>query len=262
MEGKGSSQYVLKIDARAYSVALGIARLAGEQECMFLLLGEPGTNVVRHVLLLPGQQVSPCSCAITAQGMAQALEEIAQLNHVHEPKWVVLGWGHSHGHLDVFHSATDVSTSDDVTLQIGFANRWVREEPLAVRRDAGGELHIALHGEEDEVVLHPAGSACAPQTFQATRCISVGFAYSLVVNARGDTYAEVMTIPLDAPPGKACVQRHPATLCVLPEPLDEAALRAEIGRKLNCAVAPPPVALLPAPRWWHRLLRWGGVRHD
>jgi proteasome lid subunit RPN8/RPN11 len=272
---------VLKIDAHAYSVALTIARLAGAQECMFLLLGEAGPNVVRHVLLLPDQQVTPCSCNITARSMSAAIAEIEQLNTGREPKWVVLGWGHSHGHLDTFHSATDIRTSDDLTAQIGFANRWVREEQLSVRVTEAGDLSVSLAEEGDEVELRTADPLLAQQlarrNVQAVRRITTGFAYSLVVNARGDTYAEVITQPLGAPYEQTPMQRHPATVQVLPEPLDEAALYQEIERKL-CPMVMQPPALLPQPMntnthpalslthiCWAALRglpRRGGDRHD
>ncbi len=275
MEQVHKPHAVLKIDAHAYSVALTIARLAGAQECMFLLLGEAGPNVVRHVLLLPDQQVTPCSCNITARSMSAAIAEIEQLNAGREPKWVVLGWGHSHGHLNTFHSATDIRTSDDLTAQIGFANRWVREEQLSVRVAEAGDLSISLGEEGDEVVLHTADPLLARREVQAVRRITTGFAYSLVVNARGDTYAEVITQPLGALYEQTQMQRHPATVQVLPEPLDEAALYQEIERKL-CTIVMQPPALLPQPQntrpalslthiCWaalRRLPRRGGERHD
>lgn len=279
MEQIHNSHDVLKIDAHAYSVALTIARLAGAQECMFLLLGEAGPNVVRHVLLLPDQQVTPCSCNITARSMSAAIEEIEQLNSAREPKWVVLGWGHSHGHLHTFHSATDIRTSDDITAQIGFANRWVREERLSAHVTEAGDLSVPLGEEGDEVVLRSADPLLAQQLarcdVQAVRRVTTGFAYSLVVNVRGDTYAEVITQPLGAAYEPTSMQRHPATVQVLPEPLDETALCQEIERKL-CTVVRQPLALLPPPvstrprpslmRWcWATLcgLPWrGGERHD
>ena len=237
------SDYVLKIDAYAYSTALTLARLAGRQECMFLLLGEAGANVVRHILLLPDQQVTPCSCHVSALSMSAAISEIDRLNDAREPKWVVLGWGHSHGELDVFHSATDIDTSAEITAQIGFANRMTLEVPLSVRLNDAGELCVSLSPAEGDMVLQSCGPAI--RNVQAVRRITSGFSYSLVVNACGDTYAEVITQPLNAPaPGT----RHAACLQVLPAPLDEEPLRQEIERKL-CSVraVEQPVALLPAP---------------
>ena len=276
MEQTHKPQYVLKIDAHAYSVALTIARLAGEQECMFLLLGEAGPNVVRHVLLLPAQQVTSCSCNITARSMSAAIDEIEQLNDTREPKWVVLGWGHSHGFLDPFHSAIDVDTSDDVIAQIGFANRWVIEEPLNVSVTEDGDLSVSLGEEDDDVVLRTGAPALAERLakgeLHAIRRIAAGFAYSLVVNAHGDAYAEVITQSLGATNGQARTQRHLAVVQVIPEPLDEAALRQEIDRKidrkleheLQTVILKPSVpctqpvrvrSILSLIRWW-----WGALR--
>jgi hypothetical protein len=73
------------------------------------------------------------------------------------------------------------------------------------------------------------------------------------------------------------MQRHPATVQVLPEPLDEATLYQEIERKL-CPIVMQPPALLPQPMntntrpalslthiCWAALRglpRRGGERHD
>jgi proteasome lid subunit RPN8/RPN11 len=177
---------------RAHTYAQLVNQHVGDgYECIGFLLGETGCDVVDSVMLAPGQQVTPASVRINGQNVLAAGREIERLGKT------VIGWWHSHGNLQNFHSGTDDNNTRDVLLQVAFSNHLDLQEELfpqatddhgAILSFVDGSACIEIFGE------HVIAQQLLEARIRVRRRSAVGFAYSLVVNVRGDeSHAELYT---------------------------------------------------------------------
>lgn len=250
----------LRITERALRKAEAYARLVvktlGNYECLGFLLGDPQSDVVTDVLLAPGQRVSCASVVVDGASVLAAGREIAGRG------LRALGWFHSHGLMEPFHSGTDDANTEELLGQLAPCNMFDVAETLAAAADGTGRRFF-VDGEE-RLELVAAGDTPLPDV-QLRRTAPVGFAYSLVVNASADKpHAELYTKRWCPHCGHETISRARVSLEILPDG-DEEALVAEIHERVTPAMSRIPVAetmveaaargvgrLLPVLRWRRR----------
>ncbi len=93
----------LRITAEAIAAVRKAAEAAGQDECMGVLAGRAGTDLVTEAMVLPAE-ASACHAEAEPLGIARTLAAIAERGLV--PKGIF----HSHACLGVFHSGTDEAT--------------------------------------------------------------------------------------------------------------------------------------------------------
>jgi len=250
----------LRIAERALHKAQTYARLVvktlGNYECLGFLLGDPQSDIVIDVLLAPGQRVTCASVVVDGPGVLAAGREIADRG------LRALGWFHSHGLMEPFHSGTDDANTEELLGQLAPCNLFDIAETLAAATDGAGRRFF-LDGEE-RLELVAAGDAPLPEV-QLRRTAPVGFAYSLVVNALGDKpHAELYTKRWCPHCRHETISRAQVSLEILPDG-DEEQLVAEIRERVTPAGPRVRVAetvveatahgvsrLLPMLRWGRR----------
>ena len=224
-----------------------VARLVDEHigsgcECMGFLLGQAGSDIVDTVILAPGQRVTTASVIMDGQSVLAAGREIQALGKT------VLGWWHSHGGLRNFHSGTDDNNTRDVLLQIAFANHLDLEQELLPQTTDGHSASLSFaDGSESIEILGEQGIAqrLMDAHIRVRRRIAVGFAYSLVVNARGDEpHAELYTQQWCPGCHKTVYARLVVPVGVVPAAEDDQ-LVAEVKAKVTPAFL-SPLAEAPA----------------
>ena len=186
----------LKITSMALRRVQTFAQLVDEHigsgyECIGFLLGQAGSDVADAVMLAPGQRVTTASVIIDGPSVLAAGREIEGLGQT------VIGWWHSHGRLQNFHSGTDDNNTRDVLHQIACSNHFDLEQELLPQTTNGNSASLSFtDGSESIEILGEPG--IVQQLLEAhvrvRRRIAIGFAYSLVVNAGGDEpHAELHT---------------------------------------------------------------------
>ncbi len=196
------------ITRSALSKAYTYARLACDVleesvECYGYLISPQGVKdrIVRDVYLAPNQDVSGADVKISGEDVINAGRDIDKMGYK------VLGWWHSHANFDTFHSGTDDENMLKVLNAIAPTNfvATYRQIPLM-----SGELGIRRKGSNVEVYdtknlnkklkLNLGSKDFNARDLGIVKSITVnmpvrvGFAYSIVVNARGDKpYCEVAT---------------------------------------------------------------------
>jgi hypothetical protein len=168
------------------------AVLADEDEFMVILLGKKTANckdTVADVILLHDQRVGGASVNVTGHGINKSIWEIQE--KYPDTEWEILGWGHGHGHLDVFHSRTDDQNTEEVFLEQLAPIRTVMRQRVSrmdLAPDEGGcYLLSAEHGHS--IKLLNARTSGILRIEKRSPCYS-GWIYSLVTNAKHAYYAE------------------------------------------------------------------------
>jgi hypothetical protein len=213
-------------------------------ECMGFLLGEAGGDVVDAVMLAPGQRVTAASARIDGQSVLAAGREIEQSGKT------VVGWWHSHGNFQNFHSGTDDDNTRDVLLQVAFSNHLDLEEELpsqaagdhgSILRFVDGAGTIEIFGE------HAFAQQLLESRIRVRRRSAIGFAYSLVVNARGDEpHAEIYTRQWCPGCQKAEYDRFVVPVEIVPTADDERLIeevKAKVSPAHRSFSAPAPAEL-------------------
>ncbi len=196
------------ITRSALNKAYTYARLACEVleesvECYGYLISPQGVRdrLVRDVYLAPNQDVSGGDVRVSGEDVINAGRAIDKMGYR------VLGWWHNHADFDTFHSGTDDENMIKVLNAIAPTNfvTTYRQMPLM-----SGELGVRRKGTNVEVydINNPnkkfrlnlgskefnARDLGVVKSIVADMPVRVGFAYSVVVNARGDKpYCEVAT---------------------------------------------------------------------
>jgi len=216
----------LRITEHALKKARRYARLVvdefGSAECLGFLLAAPGSTVVDDVSLAPEQQASPQSVAVSGEAVLRAGREIEAAGKR------AVGWWHSHGTFDPFHSGTDTSSATEVLVQLAASNVHRSSEEIQPSLAADGAMVFERGFETLRLTLDDA--AAPPVRLRLFRRVEVGFAFSLVVNARGDEpYAEVYTLCWS---GGERLQRQRVTVEVV-RAIDEDELRRQIAERVR-----------------------------
>jgi len=196
------------ITRSALGKAYAYARLACEVleesvECYGFLVTPKSAKdrIVRDVYLAPNQHVSSADVKIDGESIIQSGREIDKNGYR------VLGWWHSHADFDPFHSGTDDENMMKVLNAIAATNfvRTYTQMPLI-----GGEIKVRRRGKDVEfydsdnpgkkVRLNLDSKDFDARDLRIVRSITAkipvrtGFAYSIVVNAKGDKpYCEIAT---------------------------------------------------------------------
>jgi len=171
-------------------------------ECYGYLISPRGIKdrLVRDVYLAPNQ-VSSCDVKVSGEEVISAGRDIDKMGYK------VLGWWHSHADFDPFHSGTDDENMMKVLNAIAATNFVTTYRPMPLM---SGELGVRRRGTNVEIyeVNNPhkkfrlnlsseefkARDLGIVKSLVADMPARVGFAYSIVVNARGDKpYCEVAT---------------------------------------------------------------------
>lgn len=242
-------------------------RRHGGVECMGILAGPPGCNLIDTVILAPEQTVTAVSVTVSPQAVLEIGRELERLHK--EAK----GWWHSHGRLPPFHSGADDTNSRHLLAQIGYLNRHFLDTPLTLAGFGNGG-RIYLNGREGQLVelegIEPTlALSLADAPFTARLRQPVESVVSLVVNARGDApYAERLTRHACSFCGVEHLHQERVELAVVPTPPTAvpaatptpADLEAQIARSVRVTAIPPAETLQPTPltppltRWQRRRL--------
>ncbi len=158
-------------------------------------------RIARDIYFAPNQDVSSTHVRIEGESIIESGRAIDKMSYR------VLGWWHSHADFDPFHSGTDDENMMKVLNAIAATNfvTTYRHMPLM-----SGELEVRRRGRDIEIYdvnnsnkklrLNLGSKDFNAQDLGIVKGITTnmpvrtGFAYSVVVNARGDKpYCEVAT---------------------------------------------------------------------
>ncbi len=232
----------LRITFRALCKAVTYAKLVcqyfGDSEYIGFLLSDPTTDpdLVDDVLLAPNQTATAASVEIDAKAVLEAGREIRAAGKR------ARGWCHSHSRMATFHSCIDDSTTRKLLHELAPANvvEVPVEMPVKVKRTPSGlELYekSRLIGTVEHESL--AGSDEEQQDSVIRRIVPVAAVYSLVVNKRGDTYAEIATKHMCPICNRAIVKAERVELDVVQmedgPALDVAEMRAEVRERVSAS---------------------------
>ena len=172
-------------------------------ECYGYLITPKDTNdrVARDVYLAANQEASSAGVEVSGQGIIESGREIDKIG------FRVLGWWHSHADFDTFHSSTDNKNMLKILNVIAPTNYIVgRREILLLNgqvgvRRKGKDVEIYdVNNPDRRITFNPNGEDFDPELLSALSDVKVnmpvrvGFAYSVVVNARrGKPYCEIAT---------------------------------------------------------------------
>jgi proteasome lid subunit RPN8/RPN11 len=192
----------LRITNYAFEKAYGYAKIAcdiaeGTIECGGYLITPKGTRdrVATDSFLAKNQDVSDGLFTIEAEDVIKAGSDIDGMGYK------VLGWWHSHAHLDTFFSATDDDGQMTVLNEIAAINYITRRETKDVD-------NLVVRVRDGRIVMYDKRSPERKYQFELNRKASkdlvsglkliqekkVGFAYGLVVNVKEPErkpYAEI-----------------------------------------------------------------------
>ncbi|MBI4143795.1 Mov34/MPN/PAD-1 family protein [Candidatus Woesearchaeota archaeon] len=180
--------------ANAYA-SLACEVLKESVECYGYLITPKGENdrIVRDVYLAPGQDVGSAHVIIPGSNVIMAGRAIDALGYR------VLGWWHSHANMETFHSKIDDDNMRTVLNSVGATNfvRIYRQVSLLSgqlgvrRKNAGVEVYevgnsrkrVRLVLGSKDFKIEDLGGV---KSIVVDMAVNVGFAYSVVVNAKGD----------------------------------------------------------------------------
>jgi len=163
----------------AFDKAQAYARLMPDLEVFGFLIGAMGSNEVSDVCVAPRQSATGSSVDVDAG----AVLEVGAM--VHDSGRRTLGMWHSHAQMLPFHSSTDDQTVENVLLtQLAPATAQRAFHTFNVKL-ASSSVELWSGHEQLELDL-PWAELPDPAELHLRRFFYQGFAYSLVVNARGD----------------------------------------------------------------------------
>lgn len=196
------------ITKSALAKANAYARLARDVleenvECYGYLISPKNVKdrIVRDVYLASHQEVSSAEVKIDGESVIEAGRTIDRMGYK------VLGWWHSHAAYSTFHSTTDDENMMKVLNAIAPTNYITIHKQIPLlsgdlkvrKKGADLEVYVAQHPSEN-LKLHlgsdkfDVGDAEVVKRVTARLPVNIGFAYSIVVNARGDKpYCEIAT---------------------------------------------------------------------
>lgn len=163
----------------ALDKAQAYARLMPDREVFGFLIGAIGSNEVSDVCVAPRQSATGSSVDVDAG----AVLEVGVM--VHDSGRRTLGMWHSHAQLPTFHSATDDQTVEKVLLAQLAPATAQRASHTFNAKLASSRFELWSGHEQLELEL-PWAELPDPAQLRLRRFFYEGFAYSLVVNARGD----------------------------------------------------------------------------
>lgn len=139
----------------------------------YLLKQEWGLNdIVDEAFFAEDQDVSSAYVRVSAAGVQKAVDSVSALDYQ------IVGWWHSHGAFNVFHSGTDINNFITVTKGVAPNTMYIAENINPVK---DGDYAFF-----DKVRLEN----LSEDTKIMRKVERDPFAYSLVVNKRGDQYIE------------------------------------------------------------------------
>lgn len=193
LEEKSSEIDDVKITDYAYEKARTYARnikpaLGSDYECYFFMVTKKEANdrVVRDIYF-PEQSVSHAGVGVTTDSIIQANKEIIKQNKK------ILGWAHSHGSFEPFHSSTDDSNMNTIINELA-ADNYVELpsqkemfDTTATTEVKGKEIVVYDKTKNIKLIVsfdkNPIKAKVVHTKIDGP--IRTGFAYSLVVNAKG-----------------------------------------------------------------------------
>ena len=239
----------IQITPEALEKAYRYAELACEEldtavECYGYLISPKETkdSIVRDVYLAPNQSVTSAHVRLEPGAVIAAGKEL------HEGGYRVLGWWHSHGTMETFHSSIDDENIVRVLHGIGATNYVVtyREYPfMDVARLSSNGQSVCIEEEAPDcpsLVAEIKGTH-APFSLPIERVklrlpIQTGFAYSVVVNGiRGKHFAQLATKEYCYQCAEGEVVNEKSRLVKIPKQytisMDAESMRKEIREKIN-----------------------------
>lgn len=196
------------ITRSALNKAYAYARIACEvveesAECYGYLISprKCEDRIVRDVCFAPNQKVSGADVVIGGNDVIKIGRELDK------KEYKILGWWHSHADFDTFHSGTDDGNMMTILNCIGPTNYVTINREMSLMQ---GKLRIRRRGANVEIYDSDNPSKVFRlnigtkefnakdlgiiKNITANLPIRIGFAYSVVVNAKGDKpYCEIAT---------------------------------------------------------------------
>lgn len=192
-EQASQNQHKLRLTRGCYEKIMTYAALTSRitntgMECYGYLLREkwkPG-DLITQVYFANDQLVSSSYVQVTQEGVRKALNDVANMD------CDIVGWWHSHGSFNVFHSSTDVENFKNVLHGISPDTIFsYQEAPYIVdpvnRRVVIGDVALTDLSEQEIEVFEQRRIQSYKKGEQQP------FAFSLVVNNNRDTYREKIT---------------------------------------------------------------------
>lgn len=237
---------------KAQQYAESVNKTFGPNECMMFGVSNPQSDVVVDIIFPSGQRVTPTSVTVDGPQMLAIGREIQRLG------MRIKMWVHSHAEMLPFHSHVDDVNAQEILNQLALGNQFYEDEEIILSVVEG---RFFLKYGLETLELFPADEGQPEQhltnipELRLRRKLPVGFAYSLVVNARGDTpYTEMYTKRWCPHCGHETVEKQQVELDVIPE-LDEAEMIKEIKAKVFPVTTFPMTQIeqpveAPASRSW------------
>jgi hypothetical protein len=178
-EAHPDPEHALVITEYALNKAQAYARLMPDREVFGFLIGALGSNEVSDVCVAPRQSATGASVDVDARAVLDVGVMVQRSGRR------TLGMWHSHAQMQPFHSSTDDQTVEDVLLpQLAPATARRAFHTFSAK---SGPSSVELWSGQEQLELELASEHPDPAGVQLRRFFYEGFAYSLVVNARGDT---------------------------------------------------------------------------
>jgi hypothetical protein len=180
---------VLKITEYAKEKLHTYAQIADDYECMGLLLGYDD-NTVRDIFLLKGQEICHASVEVDGHSINESMFEFEERFYGYD--YQILGWTHSHGCMEVFHSSTDDRNTRKIFLEQLAPGRIFEEVSSADLIIKSAKNGYTLTTGDGSFITLTTDVHLPPGKYKAEKHFPVytGSIFSLVTNRRGDLYAE------------------------------------------------------------------------
>ncbi len=223
----------IKITQYAYKKMLLYAKLADTQECYGWLIKkkEEEGSTITDVFFAPDQDNSPASTEVSGEAVASASKELKDYD--------VLGWWHSHANMSPVHSITDKNNMIDITKLVAQHNfiEDIETIPLQLDNKDNNLIYknfiytIDINSDNKEKLLE------LIKSIDIKINNFIGFAYSVVVNNRGDNFSVVGTSIFNPSTKEFVSAEHNTPLEILDKDeviyLDEDKMKEEVKSKIK-----------------------------
>lgn len=178
--------------AKAYAkvvcaLASEVKNMNSGWECYGYLLKEDWSldDVVDEVCFARNQDMTSAYVHVSAEGVQTTSDEVSGLGYQ------IVGWWHSHGNMTVFHSGTDVRNFITVAHSVAPSTMYYAEKAQPFQENGFVYVDNIRIAKAPAVNVESSANGGAGNGMEILRKQQRNpFAYSLVVNKRGDEYVE------------------------------------------------------------------------
>jgi len=182
-----------------------VSKVAGSGTEAYAYLVKPAEafdDIIRDIYIAEDQDASAAYIHVTPEGVSQAANAINAMGNE------IIGWTHSHGSLGVFHSGTDVNNFEVILHSIANWTKYKKEIGDCIVQD--NTLYIDGYRIENispKNTVESNGDQAETKIRVIKKADRDPFAYSIVVNDRGEYYCEKQTKRWDSLNNQFVMQR-------------------------------------------------------